>query len=73
MYPSSAIRSVRHIASILPPSRRTAAVIRQNLTVAISVMLVFGTSRLLFDLPLPLAVVGHEGGTVLIAVPALLS
>jgi len=34
-------------------------------------MLVFGTSRLLFDLPLPLTVVGHEGGTVLIAVNVL--
>lgn len=52
-------------------ARRTAAVIRQNLTVAIGAMLVLVTSGLFFDLPLPLAVVGHEGGTVLVVLNGL--
>jgi len=53
-------------------ARRTAAIIRQNLVVAIGAMLVLVTGGLFFDLPLPLplplplAVVGHEGGTVLV-------
>ncbi len=34
-------------------ARRTAAIIRQNLTVAIGAMLVLVTSGLFFDLPLP--------------------
>ncbi len=52
-------------------ARRTAAVIRQNLTVAIGAMLVLVTGGLFFDLPLPLAVVGHEGGTVLVVLNGL--
>ncbi len=52
-------------------ARRTAAIIRQNLTVAIGAMLVLVTSGLFFDLPLPLAVVGHEGGTVLVVLNGL--
>ncbi|MGX5720828.1 heavy metal translocating P-type ATPase [Shinella zoogloeoides] len=52
-------------------ARRTAAVIRQNLVVAIGAMLVLVTGGLFFDLPLPLAVVGHEGGTVLVVLNGL--
>ena len=44
-------------------SRRTARVIRQNLTFALGAMVVLVTGGLFFELPLPLAVVGHEGGT----------
>lgn len=42
-------------------SRRTAWIIRQNLTFAIGAMLILVTSAVFFDLPLPLAVFGHEG------------
>lgn len=52
-------------------ARRTAVVIRQNLVFAIGAMLVLVTSGLFFDLPLPLAVIGHEGGTVLVVLNGL--
>lgn len=50
---------------------RTAVVIRQNLVVAIGAMLVLVTGGLFFDLPLPVAVIGHEGGTVLVVLNGL--
>ncbi|MDP3897165.1 MAG: heavy metal translocating P-type ATPase, partial [Mesorhizobium sp.] len=52
-------------------SRRTAAIIRQNLIFAMSAMAVLVTGGLFFDLPLPLAVIGHEGGTVLVVLNGL--
>lgn len=52
-------------------ARRTAAIIRQNLIVAIGAMLGLVTGGLFFDLPLPLAVIGHEGGTVLVVLNGL--
>lgn len=52
-------------------SRRTARIIRQNLTFAIGAMAVLVTGGLFFDLPLPLAVIGHEGGTVLVVLNGL--
>lgn len=52
-------------------SRRTAAIIRQNLTVAMGAMAVLVLGALFFRLPLPLAVVGHEGGTVLVVLNGL--
>ena len=52
-------------------ARRTAGIIRQNLILAIGAMLILVTGGLFFDLPLPLAVVGHEGGTVLVVLNGL--
>ena len=52
-------------------ARRTAAIIRQNLTFAIGAMVVLMIGGLFFDLPLPLAVIGHEGGTVLVVLNGL--
>lgn len=52
-------------------ARRTAGVIRQNLAFALGAMLVLVSGALFFDLPLPLAVVGHEGGTVLVVLNGL--
>jgi cation transport ATPase len=52
-------------------ARRTARVIRQNLTFAIGAMVFLVSGALLFDLPLPLAVLGHEGGTVLVVLNGL--
>ncbi|MGB3834919.1 MAG: cation-translocating P-type ATPase [Mesorhizobium sp.] len=52
-------------------ARRTATIIRQNLVVAIGAMVVLVTGGLFFNLPLPLAVVGHEGGTVLVVLNGL--
>ncbi|MET3663117.1 heavy metal translocating P-type ATPase [Aquamicrobium ahrensii] len=52
-------------------ARRTASIIRQNLVVAIGAMVVLVTGGLFFNLPLPLAVIGHEGGTVLVVLNGL--
>lgn len=62
---------MRKLAAAHRLARRTAAIIRQNLTVAIGAMVVLVTGGLFFDLPLPLAVVGHEGGTVLVVLNGL--
>ena len=52
-------------------SKRTASVIRQNLIFAIGAMLLLVAGAAFFDLPLPLAVIGHEGGTVLVVLNGL--
>lgn len=52
-------------------ARRTARVIKQNLFFAIGAMAVLVMGGLFFDLPLPLAVIGHEGGTVLVVLNGL--
>ena len=52
-------------------SRRAARIIRQNLTLAIGAMVVLVLAGLFLDLPLPLAVIGHEGGTVLVVLNGL--
>lgn len=62
---------VARLAAAHKLARRTARIIRQNLTLAIGAMLVLVSGALLFELPLPLAVVGHEGGTVLVVLNGL--
>jgi heavy metal translocating P-type ATPase len=52
-------------------SRRTARIIRQNLIFALGAMAVLVVGGLFFELPLPLAVLGHEGGTVLVVLNGL--
>ncbi len=52
-------------------ARRTRGIIRQNLAFAIGMMLLLAVSSLFFALPLPLAVLGHEGGTVLVVLNGL--
>lgn len=52
-------------------SQRAAWIIRQNLLFAIGAMLVLVTGAAFFELPLPLAVLGHEGGTVLVVLNGL--
>ena len=52
-------------------ARRTARIIRQNLVFALGAMLVLVIGGLFFELPLPLAVLGHEGGTVLVVLNGL--
>ncbi|WP_416384582.1 heavy metal translocating P-type ATPase [Roseovarius sp. Pro17] len=52
-------------------ARRTATIIRQNLIFAMGAMAVLVMAGLFFDLPLPLAVIGHEGGTVLVVLNGL--
>ena len=52
-------------------ARRAARIIRQNLIFALGAMLLLVIGGLFFDLPLPLAVLGHEGGTVLVVLNGL--
>ena len=50
---------------------RTRRIIRQNLGFALAMMVLLVVSALFFELPLPLAVIGHEGGTVLVVLNGL--
>ena len=52
-------------------ARRTARVIKQNLGFALGAMAVLVVGGLFFNLPLPLAVIGHEGGTLLVVLNGL--
>lgn len=52
-------------------ARRTARIIKQNLSFAIGAMVVLVIGGLFFELPLPLAVIGHEGGTLLVVLNGL--
>lgn len=52
-------------------ARRTKAVIRQNLGFAMAAMVVLVIGGACFELPLPLAVIGHEGGTLLVVLNGL--
>lgn len=52
-------------------ARRAATIIRQNLVFAMGAMAILVTGGLFFELPLPLAVIGHEGGTVLVVLNGL--
>ena len=47
-------------------AQRANRIVRQNLTFAVSVMVVLVLFTLFGNLPLPLAVVGHEGGTLVV-------
>jgi Cd2+/Zn2+-exporting ATPase len=62
---------LRKLAAARALARRTAGVIRQNLTISIGAMAVLVAGSLFFDLPLPLAVLGHEGGTLLVVLNGL--
>ena len=52
-------------------ARRTARIIKQNLFFSIGAMAVLVVGGLFFELPLPLAVIGHEGGTLLVVLNGL--
>lgn len=52
-------------------ARRTSAIIKQNLIFSLGAMAVLVFGALFYELPLPLAVIGHEGGTVLVVLNGL--
>ena len=52
-------------------ARRAARIIRQNLAFAMTAMVVLIIGALAFELPLPIAVIGHEGGTLLVVLNGL--
>lgn len=63
--------NMERLASAHRLARRTAAIIQQNLAFAIGAMILLVFGGLFFDLPLPLAVIGHEGGTLLVVLNGL--
>jgi len=62
---------LRQVAYTVALSRRTSRVIRQNLIFAVGVITTLVAATLLGHLRLPLAVVGHEGSTVLVVLNGL--
>jgi len=52
-------------------AKRTAGIVRQNITLAIAVIICLSVFAVLGEIPLPLAVIGHEGSTVVVALNAL--
>ena len=59
------------IPNLLGLSRRAQRYVIANLTIAAAFITVLETWDLLFILPLPLAVAGHEGSTVVVALNGL--
>ncbi len=52
-------------------ARKANRIIKQNLVFALSIMLVMVIITIFFFLPLPLGVLGHEGGTILVVANGL--
>lgn len=52
-------------------ARKANSIIKQNLIFAVSIMLVMVVVTLFGNLPLPLGVIGHEGGTLLVVLNGL--
>ena len=50
---------------------RTTRIVKQNLTLAIGVISVLSVFAAMGSVPLPIAVIGHEGSTVIVALNAL--
>ncbi len=59
------------VAWVRDHARRTSRIVYQNLTFAIGVIVVLAGFALAGKVALPLAVIGHEGSTVLVAMNAL--
>jgi Cd2+/Zn2+-exporting ATPase len=59
------------LAWMIKLSRRAHRVVWQNIIFAMGVILVLVASVFLFDLPLPLGVVGHEGSTLIVVANGL--
>jgi Cd2+/Zn2+-exporting ATPase len=63
--------NLRHIPFAISMSRRARIVIWQNLTIALSVIVLLVASALGLSLPLTIGVLGHEGSTVLVCLNGL--
>ena len=60
-----------HLPYALALSRKARGVVKQNLSFALSVIVMLVVAAFGVNLPLPLGVVGHEGGTVLVVLNGL--
>ena len=52
-------------------SKKANAIIRQNLYFAVGIMIIMVITTIFWYLPLPLGVIGHEGGTLLVVANGL--
>jgi Cd2+/Zn2+-exporting ATPase len=62
---------LRRLPYVIGLARRTQVIVRQNLAVAFGMMGLLLVSTFVTKLPLPLAVLGHEGSTVLVILNGL--
>ena len=62
---------IERVAWLHRHALRTRSIVRQNLSLAIAVITILSGFAVLGAIPLPLAVIGHEGSTVLVALNAL--
>jgi Cd2+/Zn2+-exporting ATPase len=60
-----------NVAYALSLSRRAMTVVKQNLAFSIAVIFVLIGGVLLYTLPMPLGVLGHEGSTLLVCANGL--
>lgn len=62
---------IEDVAWLHRHARRTVRIVRQNIGFALAVIAVLAPFAVAGEVPLPIAVVGHEGSTVLVAINAL--
>lgn len=62
---------IERVAWLHRHALRTASIVRQNLTAAIAVITILSVFAVAGGIPLPIAVIGHEGSTVAVALNAL--
>jgi len=62
---------LERLPTVLRLARAAHRVVRQNLTFALGIMALMVVVTLFGNLPLPLAVLGHEGGTILVVLNGL--
>ncbi len=62
---------LRMLLQALKLSKQTNRIIKQNLVFAIGILLIMVVVTVFFYLPLPLGVIGHEGGTLLVVLNGL--
>ncbi len=62
---------IERVAWLHRHALRTRSIVRQNLSLAIAVITILSGVAVMGSIPLPLAVIGHEGSTVLVGLNAL--
>jgi Cd2+/Zn2+-exporting ATPase len=62
---------LRRLPYAIRLARRTQTILKQNLAIAFSVMIGLLITSFAAELPLPLAVLGHEGSTVVVILNGL--
>jgi Zn2+/Cd2+-exporting ATPase len=63
--------TLERLGWVVGHARRTSRIVKQNLTLALSVIIVLSGFAVAGQVQLPLAVIAHEGSTLLVAVNAL--